>query len=378
METSVQIEERAVRWLAKRDSDDWGASDQAALDVWLEQSTAHVVAFLRLEAAWEEALRLKALGAGAQPGVVPSPEEWRQSPFLEPGEAEQNTISALREFPSSRSRSRARFRALVASLMVAVFVGGTAWYLWPFGSTYHTPIGGIASVPMNDGSKITLNTDSEVRIDFEDPAQRHIELQKGEAFFEVAKDPTRPFVVSAGDKRVVAVGTKFSVRRVGKEILVYVTEGKVRVEEAAAQRAGAESHDAGDASGSLAGSAQEPDVLVVAGHMARTGDASVLVQERSVGEVEEYLSWRSGYLVFRETELAEAIAEFNRYNERQIVIEDPQVAVIRLSGKFRSTNFEAFVRLLEDGFQVRARREEGKIVLTDNRESASTGAVIPP
>jgi len=83
----------------------------------------------------------------------------------------------------------------------------------------------------------------------------------------------------------------------------------------------------------------------------------------------EYLSWRSGYLVFHDVPLAEAVAEFNRYNVRKIEIDDSAVAAIKVSGKFRSTNFEAFVRLLEDGFPVRAQTTDDQIILT----SANTG-----
>ena len=86
-------------------------------------------------------------------------------------------------------------------------------------------------------------------------------------------------------------------------------------------------------------------------------------------EVDDYLTWRSGYLTFRETPLAAVIAEFNRYNKRQIVIDDPVVAGIRISGKFRSTGFEAFVRLLEHGFPIQAQYRDGRIILSDAHDA---------
>jgi transmembrane sensor len=214
---------------------------------------------------------------------------------------------------------------------------------------------------MPDGSKITLNTDSEVRLDLENPAERRVELQKGEAFFEVAKDPNRPFVVSVGRKRVIAVGTAFSVLRDGDDVRVAITEGRVRIEDAA-ERA------------TERGGTDDGISTLAAGSIARATNAGVLIQEKPIPEIENDLSWRTGYLIFRDTALADAVAEFNRYNTRKIVIEDPAVAATRVSGKFRSTQFEAFVRLLEAGFPIRAHAVDDHIVLTDSRSTTNGAA----
>jgi transmembrane sensor len=220
-------------------------------------------------------------------------------------------------------------------------------HYWPSQTSYSTPVGGIASVPMSDGSKVTLNTDSKIRLDVT-KTQRLVELEQGEAFFDVAKDPSRPFIVTAGSKRVVAVGTKFSVRREHNELQVFVTEGRVRVEDVAAP-------------------SSEHDALLTlsAGSLARGEDDALLVQQQTVPEIERHLSWRTGYLIFRDTPLADAVAEFNRYNSQQLVIDDPRVAEIRVSGKFRPTQYEAFGRLMQEGFSVRMQRVGGDIVLSD-------------
>jgi transmembrane sensor len=95
-------------------------------------------------------------------------------------------------------------------------------------------------------------------------------------------------------------------------------------------------------------------VFLTPGNIARAGEAGVLVQRRTLPEAEEQLSWRMGWLMFRNQGLADAIAEFNRYNVRKIVIQDPAIASLKIEGNFRATNVEAFVRLLESGFPVRA------------------------
>ncbi len=376
MDSSIQIEERAAQWLAKRDSGEWSDSDEAAFNAWLEQSTLHVVAFVRLEAAWTQAKRLKALSAGVQPCTVPSPEEWQLAPFFDKVAPSDMTTSVRASEGSGLSNHEQECQsitpnpptlappfskrwALAASLLI-VIGASIALYMWPFDSTYRTPVGGIASVPMSDGSKVTLNTDSKIRLAVTE-TERRVELERGEAFFEVAKDPNRPFVVEAGGKRVIAVGTQFSVRRDGNDVRVFITEGQVRIEDEAESAAPKRSGD-------------DNLFTLSAGSMARASDAGVLVQEKTVPEIESYLSWRTGHLIFRDTALADAIAEFNRYNTRKIIIEDPAVAAIRVSGKFRSTQFEAFVRLMEDGFPIRARRVGDQIVLADSRKVMGTAA----
>jgi transmembrane sensor len=388
-ERTNQIDAAASAWLIRRDSGSWSAADQACLDAWLNASTLNRVAFLRLELAWEDAARLKALGAGVRGDRPPPPGHWNLSPFFfdphasgsshedpqsgltEPANAHlafeesplelsspdlspisENTSTPLEtgssEVENPRlGRRRLRFVA-VATLLLVIGVGAYLKFA-PNGELYATPIGGLASVPMADGSQVILNTDSQIRIALTD-TERRVELGHGEAFFEVSKDPRRPFVVRAGDKRVIAVGTKFSVRREGDDIEIVVTEGKVRVEDGAA---GQDSRVGGSA-----------DVFLTPGSIARADDAGVLVQRRTLPEAEEHLSWRMGRLMFRNQGLAEAIAEFNRYNTRKIVIQDPAIAHLKIEGNFRATNVEAFVRLLESGFPVRAEVRTDQILLT--------------
>jgi transmembrane sensor len=90
------------------------------------------------------------------------------------------------------------------------------------------------------------------------------------------------------------------------------------------------------------------------------------VQKETPSETQEKLSWRSGTLMFRDQTLAEAAAEFNRYNERQIVISDPAIQNLKIEGNFRATNVDAFVRLLESGFPVHATQKDSQILLSSN------------
>jgi transmembrane sensor len=321
--------------MARRDGEEWAKADQAELEAWLSASTAHRVAFLRLQSAWPEAGRLKVLGRNGllQPGerrrvLAPS------QPAVTPGPA---------AIPSYQSReSRVVGASIAASLVLVAVLAG--WLGLPLhANSYRTDVGGISAISVKDGSTITLNTDSGIRIALSD-TERRVDLEKGEAFFEVAKDPKRPFVVCVGDQRAIAVGTKFSVRREQNGIRVIVTEGRVRVEHSAAHR--------------------PPETAMISpGGVAVAGVAGVLVQDKSLSDAEERLSWRQGNLVFHDTLLTEAVAEFNRYNTRQIDIEDPEIGVLRIGGQFRTNNAQGFVRLLADAFPIQIESNDTRIIL---------------
>jgi transmembrane sensor len=374
MERHQEVEDQAAAFLARRDSGEWTPLDQAELEHWLAASTARRVGFLRLEAAWDEARRLKALSAGLEPGTVPRRGEWRHTPFFDSdsgsaGQSESLLLSRSRLDQSHpRRRGRLSAFALAASALLGLGVG-TYFTVSQRGDRYSTPIGGIASVPLADGSNLILNTATQIRVDIT-PRERHIRLDSGEAFFEVAHDTNRPFVVQVGNKRVIAVGTKFSVRRTGDDIRVIVTEGKVRVESrlmnaGAGSNAIATRDELQSAAPTTDTQTRGPgDVFLTPGSIASAGDGGVVVEQRPLAEAEDDLTWRQGYLTFHDTSLADAVAEFNRYNAHKIEIQDQSVAAIRISGSFRALNYQAFVRVLGDGFAIHARNTADVTTLT--------------
>ncbi len=347
--THKQIEDRAAAWLAQRDAGDWTAEDEAQLRQWIGASFAHRVAFLRLEAVWNRAARLKALGAGLPAGMAPSRGKWHESPFFGPRAAHraasaQGTLRAL-------LRPSILFSAAASLLLIsaaAVFLENSFG-----GQQYSTPVGGLASVPLADGSDVTLDTASRIRVQLW-RNERRVQLLRGQAFFVVAKNARRPFVVEAGASKVVAVGTQFSVRRDRDVLWIAVAEGTVRLESANAP------FDTRGGSALRAIAAGGRDAVrpqlrqLTAGTVARVTDRGILLKMESPEELEGILSWREGHLTFHEVTLAEAIAEFNRYNTHKIAIADPRVAGILISGTFRPTHVGAFVRLLASGFSVRA------------------------
>jgi transmembrane sensor len=348
MASHRQIEKVAAAWLVRRDREEWNDAEEAELQTWLSASTAHRLAFIRLQAAWEQAGRLKVLAAGMtnahalNPGNRPA---ILKSTKLPPRVSPQENSGVAAIVRDSR-RFRGPTRSVLGySVAAACLVAALAVFIaWPNqGTSYRTAVGGIAAISMKDGSTVTLNTNSDIRVALS-KTERRVDLEQGEAFFEVAKDPNRPFVVRIGDQRVVAVGTKFSVRRESNHVRVIVTEGRVRVEHSDPQ------HPAEAA-------------LVSAGGVAIAGVAGVLVQDKPLSDAEERVSWRDGVVVFRETSLSDAVAEFNRYNTRQIYLDDSALGSMRIGGHFRARNSEGFVRLLADAFPIRVEEDDGRIVL---------------
>jgi transmembrane sensor len=350
--TAEAVEDVAAAWFWKKDNGNWTEQDQAEFEAWLNCSTAHRVAYLRLRAGWKGAARLQALGAGIPRGEVPPPGHWGNDLFLGgKNAAKQSSADAAGFKPKPGFKPLRWAMAITAILAVGVtFYARNTQLLWA--NQYSTAVGELDTVSLADGSRVTLNTDTRIHVDLSDK-ERRIDLRRGEAFFVVAKDATRPFVVYADDKRVTAVGTQFSVRRDADDIQVVVTEGHVKLEQASTVLKLSK----------LAGGPDRPATTLAAGAIARTAKSDVLVQAGSAPDAEQLLSWRNGYLVFEATPLADAVAEFNRYSPRKIVIDDPSLSALRISGNFRSSNSDGFLWLLKSGFHVQIEEGDDRVHL---------------
>lgn len=337
-ESSLTIERTAAAWLARRDSGDWPPTAQIELERWLDQATAHRVAFLRLHTAWEEAGRLRALGAGVAE-ARPTRSTWLHHAGSGNDPTLQRRASTRRLSGRHASRRRAWVAVAVISVLVAsIALGGRFWRPLPTSvavTRYSTGVGQVRTVALADGSRAVLNSDSRIEVRLA-PATRDIALTRGEAIFEVAKDHRRPFIVATGGFRAVAVGTRYSVRASDAGLRVVVTEGTVRLESPAR------------------GSTAEPSVMLPAGSVALVRGNDVLVRSLTVADAQQMLDWRNGFLTFHDTSLADAANEFNRYTSCKLVIADPEAGALRIGGSFRWDNEAAFVRLLQAGLPVRA------------------------
>jgi transmembrane sensor len=252
------------------------------------------------------------------------------------------------------------------AVAAALAVGYVGWWRPAYGSvqeTYGTPKGAVQRVELVDRSVMTINTDSEVRVSYS-RGVRHIVLSRGEAHFEVAKNPDRPFVVSADGVAVRAVGTAFNVRIRDEGVEVVVTEGKVRVDEAAA---GNSPSTVAIATGAPTLEAGQRLVVSARGRLRVPSVApehpSTAVIRLDSSEMAQRLSWRDMRIEFNPTPLREVVAEFNRYNDTQLKLGDEATGDILVGGAFRAADPDTFVELLESSFGVKATRFQKSIVL---------------
>lgn len=309
-----EIVAQAAQWRERRDGADWSEADQAAFDAWLNQSLGHRVEYWRIDAAWSRADRLVALKS---PGV---------------------------------KRSSATFRASalkgIAALIGAVAVGlaWTGYFDAPREKIYSTPVGGREILTLADGSQIELNTDTTLRTRVND-GQRTVFLDKGEAFFKVKHDATHPFVVTAAGHRVVDLGTKFVIRNSGDRLEVSLIEGSARFEPLSDKKN------------------QQPIVLTPGEVVIATAD-TITEKKKTEQMLADETGWRRGIIVLHRTTLAEAVAEFNRYNVRKLVIATPSLERTRVGGTFPVEDVEAFTRVAKQVLGLKVQEKGDEILIS--------------
>jgi transmembrane sensor len=242
--------------------------------------------------------------------------------------------------------------SLAATLLIWVTL-----YRYP---TYTTQIGERLSITLEDGSTIELNARSKVRIRFS-KVERDVELIDGQALFEVAKDKARPFSVRSGETVVRAVGTEFDVYRKKNGTTVTVIEGRVAVLTPLAPSSDVPDADSIRVDSSVSLETQSPPVFVTAGEQVIVTNQVVRAPQRA--DVAVATAWTQRRLVFDDSALSDVIEDFNRYNTRQLVIEDPQLNNFHVSGVYSSTDPASLIRFLraQPGVEVVEADEEVRI-----------------
>jgi transmembrane sensor len=233
-------------------------------------------------------------------------------------------------------------RALLAAATVAAFLLGLGLVLWQPDSDspqlYSTSVGPAEEFILEDGSSIVLNTASEISVRYTERS-RDVTLLRGEARFTVARNSDRPFQVHAGTTLVRAIGTAFTIRlqprtrgaSVSTEVLV--TDGTVEIVRTTDRRL----------------------LSLTAGRSAKIDAGRVTVTSVQPAEIDNQLAWIQGLIVFNGDPLSDVVSEFNRYNTRQLRIDDPAIAAMRISGTFVATDVGSFLTALE-GLNIRAKR----------------------
>jgi transmembrane sensor len=326
---AAAIEAEAAAWVARFDAGDVSARDQAAFQAWLNRSALHREAIAEFGNLWSEMDGLGHLTGQAGQDGAPR--------------------HAGRAFP----RGAMPWVAALAASLVAV-AGGTVLFFQspqqhplpmvaqahqPARISYETAVGGHRRIALADGSSIILNTNSRLEVDFSGN-RRNVHLLRGEAYFEVVHDKTRPFTVFADNYVVRDIGTAFDVHlsKTGR-VEVGVTRGSVEV---------------APAGGARAAGGMESGGIVAAGHNIVLGETVEAPRPVSSVDMKRKLAWRQGELIYTGQPLREVLADVSRYSNIQIELADPALEDLPVGGAFRTDQIDAIFAALENNFGVRA------------------------
>jgi transmembrane sensor len=355
---NTQIYEEACEWFIECRAGDLDNAARAEFDRWLRKSPEHQSAYLEIAAIWNEGPTLGASNrwdldelvaqAAEDPANIIAWERTRatsHTPQSVPNRIETN------ERITAAVTGRRRLFAIAASVLLAT--AALATYILTSSGVYATALGEQRSLPLSDGSTVELNSLSKIRVGYSEH-ERTVDLLQGQALFHVAKDSTRPFIVRIGQTRVRAVGTQFDVYRKPDGTVVTVVEGRVAILN--------EGHPSGPKHEGEQGLRDPAPGAAVAEFAQQEGEGAIFL---SAGEqitvsprraarrtvhpnLAGATSWTQRQLVFDSASLVDVAEEFNRYNERKLVIDPAALETLHVSGVFSSTDPASLIRFLRD------------------------------
>lgn len=339
-----QILDEASTWFVEFRVGDADVQSRARFDRWLRQSPEHIRAYLEIARVYHELSTLGSEQVANLNELIALAQRDANVVRLEPkAPDEPEKPSTAHESAScDRSGSRRRLSRWIPASVAAVAVAGLAtWIALPRYPTYSTGVGENRTLTMADGSTITLNALTDIRVRYT-KAERVIDLMSGQAFFQVTANKYRPFVVHGGFAVVKDVGTQFDVDRAARSTTVTVVEGLVALY---SDRASA-SH--GDSSSTPAEPRQDsgtsPAVILAAGEQAVVSEHEITTQAHvNTGAA---TSWLKHRFIFDGSHLSDVVDQFNRYNSRQIILDDAGLDALRISGVYSSTDPDSFLRFL--------------------------------
>lgn len=330
MPTSEDIDRQAAEWAVRKCSGELSPEDELAFEAWLAGDARSLGAYCRVEAAL---FRIERAGGVAKP-----------------------TLSSVPHKESIRFTRRNAFLAGGAAASILTGVFGVGLWRHQQGARFSTRIGEVQEVPLDDGSIVTLNTNSEVAVKYTKEL-RQIHLLRGEALFDVAKNKKRPFIVLAGDTQVRAVGTSFSVSMLPQRpIQVLVREGVVELKPASSV-------------------ARAVPVRVSANMRALSSPSDRIIAASLPQEnVKRDLVWQYGQIAFDNETLSDAADEFARYNEVRIVV-DPAVGNRTITGLFAATDPIGFAKLAAAALALHLRVDGREVRLSAGPEEKAVGKI---
>lgn len=328
----------AASWCLRLADGPLSSEDQTAFDAWLAEDPLNAAVFDDAVGLWQGVE-----SQAAEPDMI-----------VLRGAA----LESLRRANRLRWTRAPRLRALaVAAAVVAAFGLGVWRYTAP--QVYETGIGERRVVSLSDGSKLSLDADTEVRVRYTH-GRRDLTLEQGRARFQVAKDALRPFTVRADGRMIVATGTQFSVERLGGQVRVILYEGKVAVLAAPAGGGRPEPVRVGP------GRIPAEQVLKPGGELvlAATGKPTAVPAVLEPADLGRSLAWEGGQLVFSDEPLARAIERVNRYADHPLVLGDAAAGQVLVNGVFTTGDTPAFVEGVTAAYPLEARESGDRTVIS--------------
>lgn len=367
----ASLEEQAAVWLTRRTSGHWTSADQIAFDEWIGESAAHAAAYRSAEDAWETIGRDQELAglAAARNNALPYPSESRAAPA--------SWISAVfRWWPGWAFAG-----AAAASVGLVVVLTDP---LQPSFTEYLTQTAVIEEVTLPDGTRIDLAPASRIRVAFSDK-RRAVTLLEGEAFFDVAKDQARAFVVTAADTEIIVTGTAFNVHRSPSAVTIAVAEGSVNVripsidgdfDDVPAPSENVQSNPVDSVPSSKVETVERMSTAAAALTAGQQVVAKAGVGLRPVAEVAPDMAgaWRTGHLVYMDNRLIDVVADINRYSETPIALESDAVAEMRIAAALPTTAIDTMLNMVDNAVPVRVDYECAGRIIIRHRDSADTCA----
>jgi transmembrane sensor len=318
-----RIRKQAALWVTELHGPDRNASVEERVRLWLSKDPRHAAAFELATEAWQRSGNLPGNLPGRTPGALQKP---------------------IR--PKASAKALAGMAILFTALVCAMY------FLQD--NTLETGPAEQRTVELSDGTEVSLNANSKIIVQY-DQRVRKLTLASGEALFNVIKHQSRPFVVVAGDRKIIATGTSFMVRREqpgGSAFAVTLVEGRVAIEPISWP----------DVVPSEAATGLK---LLNPGERLRFADDAA--EKKDSPSIDGVIAWRRGQLIFEDTSLSEAAAEFNRYGSNKIVIEDPILGKLRVGGVFRIGDPASFAQAMANAYHLRIINRGHAIVLTDKQ-----------
>ncbi len=246
-------------------------------------------------------------------------------------------------------RQRGRLMAIAASLLIGLTAAGVTWSLVR-PDDYRTTLGERRVVTLSDGSKLSLDADSEVTVRYR-AHERSLHLLKGQARFDVAHDKSRPFSVVAGNQKVIATGTAFNIDMAGPKVLVTLIEGHVVV------------LDENDADKTVTAVWSRP-VELRAGQQLAAGAATP--PQIIPANIQRVTAWTIGQIIFDDEPLSSVVDRVNRYGGPQVVITSPEVGAMKISGVFNAGDTLGFVEIVTHYLPVKAVSEGQHVIALES------------